>query len=398
MAYSSITRAAEDRIESAYQYDALGRRIAEQDVGGENMRTLYDGLGFEVIRQGVTFRNGSFTTQSDSGITRQTEPGAETAGGNRYRWIENTDSGDRTRSTESTAVTRTRYTGIGVTLYGNGEAVAVSRSAGSGTRGTSYLGKDLLGSVRSATNDLGNLEDRYEYDAFGKPYKGDLTQGMNLGYTGKPYDSATGMYNYGYRDYKPEMGRCTTPDPMRDGNTWFAYVNNDPVNYIDLWGLSASDPTFWDTTKDIIGKVWAAPWTVFGFVTGALLTGISYITGHGGRIEIRNNAITFTIGFNFRGSITLGNTIIHAGPEGVQGWNADSTVDRYDQAGNVNLGKHEEGHTRQYQKYGIFTPLLIIGSAIKNGGGSSFHDFMGASSFEKEADNYATISGSYISR
>jgi RHS repeat-associated protein len=48
-----------------------------------------------------------------------------------------------------------------------------------------------------------NVEDRYEYDAFGKPYKGELNEGMNLGYTGKPYDTATGMYNYGYRDYKP---------------------------------------------------------------------------------------------------------------------------------------------------------------------------------------------------
>jgi hypothetical protein len=33
------------------------------------------------------------------------------------------------------------------------------------------------------------------------------------------------------------MARFTTVDPIRDGNNWFAYVNNDPVNYVDLWGL-----------------------------------------------------------------------------------------------------------------------------------------------------------------
>jgi RHS repeat-associated protein len=97
-----------------------------------------------------------------------------------------------------------------------------------------------MGSVRTATGDTGALEDRYEYDAFGQPYAGNLDGMMNLGYTGKPYDTATGMYNYGYRDYRPQAARFTTVDPIRDGNNWYAYVNNDPVNYVDLWGLEGS--------------------------------------------------------------------------------------------------------------------------------------------------------------
>ncbi len=117
-------------------------------------------------------------------------------------------------------------------------------SSSTGRCGTAYLGKDILGSVRSVTNGSGQLEDRYEYDAFGKPYQGDLDNGMNLGYMGKPYDSNTGLYNYGYRDYKPEAARFTTVDPIRDGSNWFVYVNSDPVNYMDLWGLSGcSDQT-----------------------------------------------------------------------------------------------------------------------------------------------------------
>ena len=51
----------------------------------------------------------------------------------------------------------------------------------------------------------------------------------------------TGLYNYGYRDYSPHTVRFTTVDPIRDGANWFAYVNNDPVNYVDLWGLLASE-------------------------------------------------------------------------------------------------------------------------------------------------------------
>jgi RHS repeat-associated protein len=95
--------------------------------------------------------------------------------------------------------------------------------------------------VRESKYSYSTGGERYEYDAFRKPYQGDLNKGMNLGYMGKPYDTVTGLYNYGYRDYQPEAARFTTVDPIRDGANWFAYVNNDPVNYIDHWGLSASD-------------------------------------------------------------------------------------------------------------------------------------------------------------
>jgi RHS repeat-associated protein len=66
----------------------------------------------------------------------------------------------------------------------------------------------------------------------------DLTSGMNLGYTGKPCDRATGLYNYnhGYRDYKPETARFTTVDPVRDGATGEPDTNSETkgtYNYID---------------------------------------------------------------------------------------------------------------------------------------------------------------------
>jgi hypothetical protein len=181
-------------------------------------------------------------------------------------------------------------------------------------------------------------------------------------------------------------------------------VNNDPVNWVDPWGLSANDKKgggFWGAVADIVGKIWAAPMTAIGIVAGAVLTGVSIITGNGGSVSFENNAITFTTGLNLNGSITLGNTIIHAGPvmDG-EPWDSQKDTDRYDGTAEVNLGKHEEAHTYQYQKLGIFTIPAIIGSAILNGGigagDGSFHDFMEQSDYEKAADDYAQFGTSPI--
>jgi hypothetical protein len=180
-------------------------------------------------------------------------------------------------------------------------------------------------------------------------------------------------------------------------------VNNDPVNYVDLWGLSASDKKgFFETIKDIAGKIWAAPMTAIGVVVGTITTGISVLTGKGGSISIENNAITFTTGLNLNGSITLGNAIIHAGPvlDG-EPWDSTKDVPRYDDPNvKVNLGKHEEAHTYQYQIFGIFTIPVILGSAIIHGGigagDGSFHDFMAQSIYEKAADDYAQFGTSSI--
>ena len=43
-----------------------------------------------------------------------------------------------------------------------------------------------------------------------------------------------------------------TEDPIRDGENWFAYVGNNPVNWVDPWGLSASDGQKNGLTRDQI--------------------------------------------------------------------------------------------------------------------------------------------------
>ena len=181
---------------SSYAYDGLGRRTITAVQGESASRAIYDMLGLEEVAGTVgSWNNGAW---SESGMAR-------------------------------------------AYIYGNGEIVAARYAQGNENGMISYLGKDVLGNVRGATHENANSQERYEYDVFGNACKGDLSGRMNIGYAGKEYDSATGLYNYGYRDYQPQTNRFTTVDPIMDGYNWYAYVNNDPVNWVDLWGLEVKD-------------------------------------------------------------------------------------------------------------------------------------------------------------
>lgn len=148
--------------------------------------------------------------------------------------------------------------------------------------------------------------------------------------------------------------------------------------------------------KNALKKIWALPWTIFGLVVGGAFNAIGSIMGRESCVSIENNAITFTTGLKLKGSITFGNVIIHAGGL-VDRYDSNSTLRRYDGKGNINLGRHEEAHTHQYERYGFFTPFLILGSAVFNGGisawliGGGFHGFMGRSKYETQADDYSEV-------
>jgi len=119
---------------------------------------------------------------------------------------------------------------------------------------TGYYLQDALGSTVMVTNNKGHVEGSFSYDAFGSLYddsllpwgnndweqKGKHSVPLNL-YNGKRLDPVVGLYDYGFRDYAPELGRFTTVDPIKSQNNWYAYVGNDPINFVDPLGLTASD-------------------------------------------------------------------------------------------------------------------------------------------------------------
>jgi RHS repeat-associated protein len=60
-------------------------------------------------------------------------------------------------------------------------------------------------------------------------------------YRGKRIDQETALIYFGYRYYDPKVGRWISPDPagILDGPNLYAYAHNNPMKYVDYFGLSS---------------------------------------------------------------------------------------------------------------------------------------------------------------
>jgi len=62
-------------------------------------------------------------------------------------------------------------------------------------------------------------------------------------FTGRQYDSETGLHYYRARYYNAEIGRFLQPDPIgyNDGMNMYAYVGNNPISFTDPFGLLSTE-------------------------------------------------------------------------------------------------------------------------------------------------------------
>jgi RHS repeat-associated protein len=121
--------------------------------------------------------------------------------------------------------------------------------------GTTYrLVRDHLGSVRLVVDvSSGAILQRLDYDEFGRILV-DTNPGFQpFGFAGGLYDPDTGLTRFGARDYDPETGRWTAKDPALFGGgqaNLYLYVDGEPVNRVDPFGLDWVDSDLWSGIVD----------------------------------------------------------------------------------------------------------------------------------------------------
>lgn len=241
-------------IES-YSYDAVGNRLASlgispysydasnQLTSTPNTTYAYDGNG-NLLSETDAGGTTNYVLDQENRLTSVTLPGS---GGNVS--FQYDPFGRRIYKSSPSGTTIYVYDGVNVLqeVSDNGTVVArythalgIDEPLAMLRRGTmSYYLADGLGSITSLTDSNGDIVSTYQYDSFGNQtaVTGSIVNPFR--FTGREFDAKTGLYYYRARYYDPVIGRFIQSDPigLAGGINTYAYVNNNPINFIDPLGL-----------------------------------------------------------------------------------------------------------------------------------------------------------------
>ncbi|GAK54248.1 YD repeat protein [Candidatus Moduliflexus flocculans] len=98
---------------------------------------------------------------------------------------------------------------------------------------------DANGNVEAVLNASQQVAAAYRYDPFGTLLAKTGTFDQPFQFSTKRADARIGMVQYEFRNYLPAIGRWMTRDPLGEagGLNLYAFVGNNPVNWVDPWGL-----------------------------------------------------------------------------------------------------------------------------------------------------------------
>ncbi len=105
---------------------------------------------------------------------------------------------------------------------------------------------DIQGTVCGYADERGEIAARWTYDAWGNVLSEEIAPGagelraVRYRFQGRERSAATWLVHFRARWYDPETGRWLSPDPigLEGGLNLHAFCGNDPVNFLDSYGLS----------------------------------------------------------------------------------------------------------------------------------------------------------------
>lgn len=120
-----------------------------------------------------------------------------------------------------------------------GHVSELNNSLTSENKAASYYITDEQGSIRYILDQSGEVQNYYQYSAFGETIISEETTPNRLRYNAQTEDELTGLYYLRARYYAPGIGRFTQEDVIyNDGLNLYAYCNSNPVMYSDPSGFA----------------------------------------------------------------------------------------------------------------------------------------------------------------
>lgn len=122
-------------------------------------------------------------------------------------------------------------------IYLDGEPIVLNEYQN--TPGLYYYLNDHLGTPQQLVTGTGDIVWQAAYLPFGNAQLLVEQVESNIRFPGQYFDSETGLHYNWNRYYDPDTGRYISADPigLAGGMNLYAYVQNNPINWIDPWGL-----------------------------------------------------------------------------------------------------------------------------------------------------------------
>jgi len=204
-----------------YTYDANGQRTSKVDrTSGATTRYSYNG---RKQLTSIQYPDGTSTSYTYDPLGRRL---GVTAGGSTTGYVYDGFN------------IRLEYAGAGLaaTYVDSGQSdhpLEMSRGGAA-----YYYLQGFQDSAAKLTDSAGSVRANYAYDAFGVPTGPAASIANPFTYTGREYDSKSGLYFNRARYYEPTTGSFLSRDPVASGYP-YAYGLGDPVDFSDPGGAFA---------------------------------------------------------------------------------------------------------------------------------------------------------------